>query len=427
MARFARFGAIAAAAAVPVARVRVTCPGCRQTNVGVLMKVVIAHNRYVSAQPSGENTVVDAEIAQLRGAGVTVLPFLRSSDEIADLSTVGKLALAASPVYAAKAQKELSALLRAERPDVLHVHNVYPFLSPAVVNTAHRHGVPVVQTIHNVRHECLNGLYFRDGRICHDCAGKRFDLPGVAHGCYRGSRAQSVIMATSLAVHKGTWRSVDRFVALTPWIADYLVRFGVPPEHIAIKPNSSPDPGPPTPTGDGFVYVGRLSAEKGIEQLLAAWNRYPVGSLGALTLVGDGPLRAMVEEAATLRADINYLGRQPREHVDAAVRAASALLLPSMWEDILPTVAIEALANARPVLATDLGGMPFLLGHGEPGPTAGWIVEPSVEGLVGGLRVAAEEASSLSQIARARYESTFAPEVVTGQLIEIYKGVSRAP
>ncbi|GLZ81354.1 glycosyl transferase [Actinorhabdospora filicis] len=382
------------------------------------MKIVIAHNRYSSAQPSGENTVVDAEIAALRAAGLTVVPFLRSSDEIADLSTVGKLALAVSPVYAARAQKELSALLRAERPDVLHLHNVYPFLSPAVVRTAHRHGVPVVQTIHNVRHECLNGLYFRDGRICHDCAGKRVDLPGILHGCYRGSRAQSVIMATSLAAHKGTWRSVDAFVALTPWIADYLVTFGVGRERIVVKPNSSPDPGPPTAVGDGFVYVGRLSAEKGIEAMLAAWSRFPVGSLGQLTIVGDGPLRAMVEEAAALRADVNYLGRQPREHVDAAVRDASALLLPSMWEDILPTVAIEALANARPVLATNLGGMPYLVGD------AGWIVEPTVDGLANGLARARDEAADLAGIARARWESTFAPEVVTGQLIKIYEGVA---
>ena len=389
------------------------------------MKVVIAHNRYSSAQPSGENTIVDAETAQLREAGVTVLPFLRSSDEIADLSTVGKLALAASPVYASRAQKELTALLRGERPDVLHLHNVYPFLSPAVVNTAHRNGVPVVQTIHNVRHECLNGLYFRDGRVCHDCVGKRFDLPGVVHACYRGSRAQSAIMATSLAVHKGTWRSVDRFIALTTWSAEYLVRFGIPPERITVKPNSTPDPGPVPPPGDGFAYVGRLSAEKGLEMLLQAWNRYPVGALGGLTIVGDGPLRPMVEQAASMRTDVNFLGRQPREHVDAAVRASAALVLPSVWEETLPTVALEALANARPVLATNLGGMPYLVGAGGPGPVAGWVVEPTVDGLADGLRRAREEAGALSTVARTRYEAVFSPGVVTQQLLNVYEEVRR--
>src|SRR5262245_30491549 len=153
------------------------------------MKVVIAHNRYSSAQPSGENTIVDAEIGQLTAAGVTVLPFIRSSDEIGTLSLAGKAMLPLSPVWAPGAQRDLAALLDRERPDVFHLHNPYPLLSPWVVRTAHAHGVPVVQTVHNYRQVCASGLYFRDGAICRDCRGRAFALPAIRHACYRGSRA----------------------------------------------------------------------------------------------------------------------------------------------------------------------------------------------------------------------------------------------
>src|SRR5690606_8839959 len=126
------------------------------------VKVVVAHNRYRSAQPSGENRVVDAEIAQLTAAGVEVLPLLRSSDEIGSLPVRDRALLPLSPLWNAGTQRTLAALLREHRPDVLHLHNPYPLLSPAVVRTAHRYGVPVVHTTHNYRQVCANGIYFRD-------------------------------------------------------------------------------------------------------------------------------------------------------------------------------------------------------------------------------------------------------------------------
>ena len=175
------------------------------------MKVVIAHNRYVSANPSGENTVVDAEMVLLAEAGFVLL-FVRSSDEIAHLPPVRKAMLPVSPIYARPAQRESGALLARERPDVLHLHNPYLLLSPWVVRTAHAHRV-VVQTVHNFRHVCVAGVYFRDGHPCHDCLGKAVLYPAVQHACYRGSRAQSAVTATSLTAHRGTWRSVDRYTS----------------------------------------------------------------------------------------------------------------------------------------------------------------------------------------------------------------------
>jgi glycosyltransferase involved in cell wall biosynthesis len=389
------------------------------------MKVVIAHNRYSSAQPSGENVMVDAEIAQLRAAGVEVVPFIRSSDEIAALSPAGKALLPISPIWAPGAQRDLSRLLAAERPDIFHLHNPYPLLSPWVVRTAHAHRVPVVQTVHNYRHVCAAATFLRDGRVCRDCVGRRFALPAIRHRCYRGSTAQSAIMATTLAVHRGTWHSVDRFIALTSGIADYLGEYGIPAERITIKPNAVADPGEPAPLGDDFLFVGRLSAEKGVELLLDAWARHPDGALGRLRLIGDGPLRDVAEAAAARRSDIDVVGLVDNAAALAAMRAARVLVTPSTWHDVLPTVIIEALANGRPVLGTNMGGIPFLVGAGTADP-AGWVVEPAVDDLAAGLVVARNEASGRSDAARARYLATFSPDVVLRELIDAYQDTARS-
>ncbi|GAB2951486.1 glycosyltransferase family 4 protein [Micromonospora polyrhachis] len=389
------------------------------------MKVVIAHNRYRAAQPSGENTIVDLEIAQLTAVGVEVLPFQRSSDEIPAMPKTAKALLPLSPIYAPQAQQDLSRLLVEHQPDVLHLHNPYPLLSPWVVRTAHAYGVPVVQTVHNYRQVCSSGLYFRDGKICQDCRGRAFGLPAIQHRCYRGSRAQSALMATTLAVHRPTWRSVDRFIALTSAVAAHLRDYGISDDRIVVKPNAIPDPGQPAPLGDGFLFMGRLSPEKGLGLLLDAWRQHPVGSLGPLRIAGDGELRSLAEAAAAERSDVVFLGPQDRSGVRKALDDSAVVIAASTWHDVLPTVVIEALASGRPVLGTALGGIPYLVGADDPASAAGWVVPADPAALAAALPTARAGATTLAPLARARYERTFHPDVVTRQLLDVYAGVRR--
>jgi glycosyltransferase involved in cell wall biosynthesis len=391
------------------------------------VKVVVAHNQYSSQQPSGENVVAAAEIASLTAAGVTVLEFLRSSDEIPSLPMAERIALPVSPVYARRAQRELDALLARERPDVVHLHNPYPLLSPRVVHTAHARDVPVVHTVHNFRQTCVNGLHFRDGAPCHDCVGRALPTPAVQHGCYRGSRAQSAVMAAALTIHRGTWRQIDRMLALTPAIADYVLSLGVPPERVVVRANSVPDPGRHSMAGDGFLVVGRLSVEKGIALLLEAWRRHPDGTLGQLRIAGDGPLADLVREQAGRRSDIGYLGPLDHDGVVEAMRRSSVVVVPSVWDEVCPMVAIEAMANARPVLGTNRGGLPWLVGATPEQPTpAGWLVEPEVDALAAALLAARDEAANLSVAARNRYEERFTPARSTASLIAVYEDVVRS-
>jgi glycosyltransferase involved in cell wall biosynthesis len=383
------------------------------------VKVVVAHNRYREAIPSGENVIVDTEIAQLRAAGVEVLPFQRSSDSIGDLPVTEKALLPISPIYGRSAQRDLAELLRTHRPDVMHLHNPYPLLSPWVVRTAHAHGVPVVQTVHNFRQVCSSGLYFRDGHDCYDCRGKAVGWPAVQHKCYRGSRAQSALMATTLAVHRPTWKSVDRFIALTDRIAAHLRDYGIPADRIEIKPNGLPDPGAPDPLGDGFLYAARLSPEKGLGLLLDAWRRHPDGALGQLRIAGDGELRPRAERAAAERADVTYLGILDRAGMAAVRRDSSVVIAVPTWQDVLPTVILEAMAAGRPVLGTRVGGIPYLLGD-----EAGWTVEPEPDALAAALPIARADAAAVAPTARDRYVRAFHPDVLTRRLVDIYAGLS---
>ncbi|GIF07620.1 glycosyltransferase family 4 protein [Actinoplanes siamensis] len=381
------------------------------------MKVVVAHNRYREAIPSGENVIVDTEIEQLRAAGLEVLPFQRSSDSIGSLSPVQKALLPVAPVLGIEAQRDLASLIENEKPDILHLHNPYPLLSPRVIRTAHAHGVPVIQTVHNYRQVCSSGLYFRDGHNCRDCRGKVLGWPAIKHRCYRGSAAQSAIMATTLAVHRPTWRSVDRYIALTDKIAAHLGDYGIPAERIVIKPNGLPDPGLPDPIGEGFLYGARLSPEKGLGLLLDAWRRHPDGSLGPLRIAGDGELRQLAERAAAERADVTYLGPLDRAGMTAARRAAAVVVAVPTWEDVLPTVILEAMAAGRPVLGTAVGGVPYLVGD------AGWLAEPDPAALAAILPLARDGAARKAPEARERYLSHFHPDVLTKRLIEVYAGM----
>jgi glycosyltransferase involved in cell wall biosynthesis len=407
------------------------------------VKVLVAHNRYRSGVPSGENAVVDADIEQLRAAGVTVLPFLCESDSIESLPVARRALLPLSPIYARTTQRELARLLATHRPDLVHLHNPYPLISPWIVRTAHRYRVPVVQTVHNYRHVCAAATFFRDGRPCHDCQGRLVPLPAVVHSCYRGSRAQSVVMATTLTVHRPTWRQVDRYLTLTPSMGVFLQAMGVDQARIAVKPNTVPDPGEHNQVGSGFLFAGRLVEEKGVRLLLSAWREATAaaggpGSIGTLTVAGDGPLRGEVEAAAGLRTDVRYVGRLDRAQMGEARRAAAVLVLPSLWEEPFPLTVVEALADARPALVTAMGGLPDIIGAtGEPptgaGPSgaaggtqaqpAGWAVPPCADALCDALVTAHRDAGRYTTVARRRYLENFSPPAVTARLLEIYDEV----
>lgn len=384
------------------------------------MKVLVVHNRYRSELPSGENRVVDGEIDALRGAGVDVVTYLRSSDEIATMSAVEKLRVPFLPMHSPRAVSDVQRLIATSRPDVLHLHNPFPLISLSVVGAAARADVPVVATVHNYRYSCMRGMYFRDGHLCTLCRGKSLPWPAVQHGCYRDSRLQSLPMSVAFLAHRSDQRAVDRYIVLTETARQRLLESGlVTTNQVTVRPNSVPDPGPPAGPGSGLVFVGRLSVEKGVPLLLAAWERSG-RPFGRLTVIGEGPERHLVEEAAhRMGSGVVAAGPTDAAGVSAALREAAAVVVPSTSPEGLPLVVLESFAHGRPVIASNGYGLDDVVDD-----SIGWSCDPTVESLASALqRAASDGSSSRSETARSVYESRYAPDVVMAAQIKIYESV----
>ena len=322
------------------------------------MNIVVAHNFY--QQPGGEDQVYRAEVQLLREFGHAVTPFEVHNDAVAGM---GKLSLAKATVWNSSVAQQLADVVREQRADVVHFHNTFPLISPASYYAVRRAGAAVVQTLHNFRLLCPAALFYRDGKPCEDCLGKPIAWPGAVHGCYRGSRATTAVTAGMVAVHRGigTWhRAVDAYVCLTGFARDKFAAGGLPVEKLHTKPNFvHPDPGERTaPRSRSAVFVGRLSEEKGVLPLLAAWAHLDV----PLTIIGAGPLQPQVDAAAAANPAIKPVGRQSLDYIYDAIGAAGVLVLPSVCYETFGRVAAEAFAVGTPVVASGHGAVADVVG-----------------------------------------------------------------
>ncbi|GHC83636.1 glycosyl transferase [Streptomyces flavofungini] len=389
------------------------------------LHVLVVHNRYSSAQPSGENRVVDEEAAVLRSAGHRVDVFERRSDDIAARSLLGKVKVPLLVPWNPAVRSELAARLRAERPDVVHVHNVFPLLSPAVLAACADADVPVVATLHNYTQVCLPGTLHRDGRECTECVGSRAALPAVRHGCYRNSRLATVPLAVSLAVNRRRWWSgVERFFCISAAQRDVLVRSGMPAELLAVKHNFVPDPGVRRAgAGEHLLFLGRLAEAKGMRLLMTAWDEIAAaGGVGVpLVLAGAGPLEREVTAWAAGRDDVRYLGLRDPEQCREAVARSVAVVAPSMAMETFGLVVAEAMAAGVPAVAAGHGAFVELVEDG----VTGLLHRPGDAGALASCirRIAAEPDRNreMGRAARRRYEQGFSPAVGLERLVEGYR------
>lgn len=330
------------------------------------MKVLVVHNRY--QQRGGEDAVVDAETRLLAANGVEVQRFDADNDAIQSVVTKIQVSFGQFGLPTA-AQARFRSALSAFRPSVVHVHNWFPTLSPSLFNICYRENVPVVHTLHNYRLLCVNATLFRDGHVCEDCVGTTLRTPGVLHSCYRGSTAGSAVATGGMLTHwsLGTWnRSIDRFVALTEFARQKLIEGGLPSDKVIVKPNFvDPDPGPGEGRGGYFLFVGRLTEEKGIRVLLDCWKDGQ--DLPTLKIAGTGPLENEVRAAVGTMPNVEWLGARSSEEVLGLMADASALLCPSQWYEGMPRVVIESLAVGTPIIASSIGCYPEMIVDGETG------------------------------------------------------------
>lgn len=381
------------------------------------MRILQVHNRH--RVRGGEDVVVEREAELLRSNGHEVV------SEVFDnpVSIAPTLSSLAQAPWNRSVAVDIVGAATAHAADVVHVHNTWFAVSPAVFPALAKAGFPVVATLHNFRPVCMNGLLMRDGRSCEECVGTG-PWSGIRHRCYRDSLLLSTIGAAAIAVPRWrrTWeRDVAQFVVLDDHAVVPLTVSGIPSDRITISPNFVPDPGPrpnPPSLSREVVYVGRLSEEKGAGVLLDVWRRASPEGL-TLTYFGDGPLAS--ELARSPVDGVHFAGRVGAAELTSTMCASRALIFPSICREAGPIAPIEAAAAGLPVVTTSLVG--FASRITEAG--AGWSVparDPSA--LARALNRLGEDAAVdlAGSNARRMYESSHRPETALRSLEAIYEG-----
>jgi glycosyltransferase involved in cell wall biosynthesis len=375
------------------------------------MRILIVHNSY--QQRGGEDIVVEAESGLMTSRGHEVHRFTRHND---DVHRIGRAKLAVQALWSRQTVQALDGIFKTFRPDVVHAHNTWSLVSPSVYWAAAAAHVPTVNTLHNFRLVCPQATFLRNNARCEDCLG---NLPwrGAIYGCYRNSRAQTTVLAAMLTLHRGvgTYRNkITRYIALSEFARRKFVEGGLPADRIVVKPNFVDLESPAIQPRNGLLFVGRLSAEKGVGVLVqaAAVAGVPV------RVAGTGPEAALLAGVTTVQG----LGELSAEAVHGEMEQALALVLPSICYENFPRALVEAFASGLPVIASNLGPLRELVDDG----VTGLLFEAGDSSdLARKMHWAQANPQRMTQMgvqARAKYEAEFTADRNYEQLLAIYRG-----
>lgn len=379
------------------------------------LRILILHNRYVD--PGGEDVVVAWQTELLRAAGHTVeVHEARNADGPGGIQP---FLLAPWNPFAAR---DVERVARAFDPDVAYVHNTWFSLSPSVVRVLQRLGIPTLLALHNYRLVCGNAQFYRDGGPCTLCVDDG-PLPGVVNRCYQGFGGSLVAAATIQAWRvSGLIDTIDAYVLFNDWARDMMVRGGLPADRVHVIPHATEDPGPrpaPPSQAEDYLWVGRLVEEKGIVDLVEAWD--VIGQGRRLVVVGDGPLRGDVEHLATGR-NVVIRGRLEKSQVYELMMNSRCLVMSSRGPEAFGLVLIEAMAASLPVIVSrTLPISPTVERN-----SSGWVADD----IASWRRAVAEsldddELDRRSANARRQYISDHTPKRLVEELVSLLRSVAK--
>ncbi|MCP4945096.1 MAG: glycosyltransferase family 4 protein [Planctomycetaceae bacterium] len=379
------------------------------------MRILLCHNRYQHA--GGEDRVFEDEGALLEKYGHQVFRFTISNDSIVDLN---RIELVAKTFWNKAVASELDQIICRDRPDVMHVTNAFPLISPSAYKVAKDHGVGVVQSIHNYRMLCPKAQFVRNSQVCEKCLGKRFAWPAIYHACYKENRLATTVVAAMTAFHRArnSWTQlVDRFIAPTQFVKDKHIEGGFDARQIDVKPNFVfPDPGSGSGDGNYVAFAGRLSAEKGVDTLLETWQHLSANV--RLKIAGDGPLADRVKAAADADNRIEWLGRIEKKEMFDLLGQATCLIMPSVCYETFGLTIVEAFSKGTPVVVSRMGAMQELVQDGRNG----FLVEPGNAKQFAATvdQVFSMDTAELRVAARQDFELKYTAEANQEWLTDIY-------
>lgn len=386
------------------------------------MKILIIHNSY--KEFGGEDSVVQNQIKLFESNGDDVYPYIVSNMKIDNYSKVEKVQLLKNAYASPETNQEITKIISDFNPDIAHIHNIYPLISPVVYKILHENNIPIVQTLHNYRFICPNGLFFRDGEICTKCLDKKSYYQCGVNQCYHDSYVQSFWYADIISRGSKWFKYIDKFIALNPFIKDMMIQRGFNSKKISIVPNFSYeiDVKNDEKSNEEYVlYLGRLTREKGIETLLKSMDKIDGMKL---FVAGEGELKENVLSAEK-SGKVKYLGFVNGDEKNSLIKNATALIVPSEWYEPFGMVAIEAMALGTPVIASEIGGLKYLIEDGRNGV----LFNPGdVDDLVRKINYIRYDSdnSALSKTAQKLFKEKYTAEVVYQEIKKINQSVAES-
>ena len=396
------------------------------------MRIIQVHNYY--KQAGGEDEVVAAEKAMLIDAGHQVITYYKNNDAISGFRSM--LISSMKTIWNPATVIEFRKLLKKNRPDLVHCHNTFPLISPAIYWACAKEKIPVVQTLHNYRLLCPSANLFFKGEIYESSIGKLFPWQAVKDRVYRNSRVGTLVVVSMLFLHRiiGTWKNkVTLYIALTQFQKEKMIEGGLPENLIMVKPNFISEE-PEIMISDSLniesncpilLFVGRLSPEKGCSLLIHALKKLEKKDKKQplLLIAGDGPEKNLLEKlciSLNLK-DIRFLGLQSREQIQYLMAKADLLIFPSLWYEGFPMTIVEALNRGLPVVASNIGSMRSIIVDG----INGFKFKPGdIDNLADCIKNALENSNEIKEM-RDRMLNKPNPEYKSSgnleSLLQIYK------
>ncbi|MGA2100510.1 MAG: glycosyltransferase family 4 protein [Candidatus Sulfotelmatobacter sp.] len=391
------------------------------------MKVLLVHSAY--QQFGGEDSVVRAETELLQSHGDEVVPYTRHNDETKNFNVVQKALFFPQSIYSWKTSSEIDDVVRRVKPDVAFVHNIYPLISPSAYHTLHALGVPTLQVLHNFRPFCPNGLFYTQGQVCEACKGGNY-LNAVRKRCFKDSYALSGLYALTLGLNRlaGMVDKISGFICLTEFFRIKMREAGVPESKLFVRPNfvRAPALQADEKTSNSYaLFMGRLSPEKGCWTLIHAFEQMPAVKL---KIVGTGPMEQELRDYIRDKKlqNIELLGFKSGDEKWDILRNSFCLVLPSEWYENFPISALEGFMASKPVIASRMGGLPYIVEEGKSGllfesGNAGELAER-----IQYLADRPEEAMCMGACGRHLTETKYGPEQGYSNLKEIFSQMKAA-